>query len=180
MVVVVAVLVVVDLPLDSDAVATRFTFMEIPWWDACELCCCTVAQFDGIYFQVSIDIDGENKWKPCFTVEGVRLPTGYYFGASAATGDLSGAWASIVYQIAVYHRVSCNTDGVESLQQCMLACQYLPSDWVESPLWGHLNVVRRLPPQSPGGRECLCVFFLFGLSMFLCVPPGPTQYIFHS
>ena len=42
--------------------------------------------------QVSVDIDGENKWKPCFTVEGVRLPTGYYFGASAATGDLSGMW----------------------------------------------------------------------------------------
>lgn len=38
---------------------------------------------------VSIDIDGENKWKPCFTVDGVRLPTGYFFGASAATGDLS-------------------------------------------------------------------------------------------
>jgi len=46
----------------------------------------------GFHLQVSIDIDGENKWKPCFTVDGVRLPTGYYFGASAATGDLSGMW----------------------------------------------------------------------------------------
>ena len=44
------------------------------------------------HVQVSIDIDGENKWKPCFTVDGVRLPTGYYFGASAATGDLTGVW----------------------------------------------------------------------------------------
>lgn len=38
---------------------------------------------------VSTDIDGKNTWKPCFSVDKVRLPTGYYFGASAATGDLS-------------------------------------------------------------------------------------------
>jgi len=61
------------------------------------------------------------------------------------------------------------------------SCQYLPSDWLERPLWGHLNMVRRLPPQSPGGRECLCVFFfcLFCLCSYV-FPPGPTQYIFHT
>jgi len=37
----------------------------------------------------SIDINGEGLWQPCFRVEGVTLPTGYYFGLSAATGDLS-------------------------------------------------------------------------------------------
>lgn len=37
-----------------------------------------------------MDIDGKNSWKQCFHVDGVRLPTGYYFGASAATGDLAG------------------------------------------------------------------------------------------
>ena len=72
---------------------------------------------------------------------------------------------------------------IHCVDECWLlwfSCQYLPSDWLERPLWGHLNVVRRLPPQSPGGRECLCIFLLFGLSMLLCVPPGPTQYIFHT
>jgi mannose-binding lectin 2 len=39
---------------------------------------------------VSTDVDGKNGWKPCFTVDGVRLPTGYFFGLSAATGDLAG------------------------------------------------------------------------------------------
>jgi len=39
---------------------------------------------------VSTDVDGTNSWKLCFKVDGVHLPTGYYFGASAATGDLSG------------------------------------------------------------------------------------------
>ena len=43
-----------------------------------------------ILLQVSTDIDGKNAWKQCFMVDGVRLPTGYYFGASAATGDLAG------------------------------------------------------------------------------------------
>jgi len=38
---------------------------------------------------VSTDIDNKAGWKPCFEVDGVRLPTNYYFGMSATTGDLS-------------------------------------------------------------------------------------------
>lgn len=40
--------------------------------------------------QVSTDLYGEDSWKLCFKVDGVHLPTGYHFGVSAATGDLSG------------------------------------------------------------------------------------------
>lgn len=35
------------------------------------------------------DLEDKAVWKPCFNVDGVELPTGYYFGFSAATGDLS-------------------------------------------------------------------------------------------
>ncbi|CAH1641467.1 unnamed protein product [Spodoptera littoralis] len=38
---------------------------------------------------VSTDLEGKNAWKECFKVENVLLPTGYFFGASATTGDLS-------------------------------------------------------------------------------------------
>jgi hypothetical protein len=38
---------------------------------------------------VSTDIENKAAWKPCLSVQGVRLPTGYYFGMTAATGDLS-------------------------------------------------------------------------------------------
>ncbi|KPJ21459.1 Vesicular integral-membrane protein VIP36 [Papilio machaon] len=38
---------------------------------------------------VSTDLEGKNAWKECFKVENILLPTGYYFGASATTGDLS-------------------------------------------------------------------------------------------
>ncbi|KAI5645621.1 legume-like lectin family domain-containing protein [Phthorimaea operculella] len=38
---------------------------------------------------VSTDLDGKNAWKECLRVQNVLLPTGYFFGASATTGDLS-------------------------------------------------------------------------------------------
>ncbi len=43
------------------------------------------------------NIDGKDDWKMCFVVNDVDLPTGYYFGATAATGDLAG-----VYTLAVH------------------------------------------------------------------------------
>lgn len=44
--------------------------------------------------QVMTDLEDKNEWKNCIDITGVRLPTGYYFGASAGTGDLSGEWAA--------------------------------------------------------------------------------------
>lgn len=38
---------------------------------------------------VSTDIENKAAWKECFQVKGVKLPTGYYFGLTATTGDLS-------------------------------------------------------------------------------------------
>lgn len=35
------------------------------------------------------DLEDKAVWKPCFSVDGVELPTGYFFGFSSATGDLS-------------------------------------------------------------------------------------------
>ena len=40
--------------------------------------------------QVMTNINGNQDWKTCFTVGEVDLPTGYYFGFSATTGDLAG------------------------------------------------------------------------------------------
>ncbi|XP_067377571.1 lectin, mannose-binding 2-like b [Channa argus] len=36
-----------------------------------------------------VDVDGKQEWKECAEITGLRLPTGYFFGASSATGDLS-------------------------------------------------------------------------------------------
>lgn len=42
-----------------------------------------------IFIPVMTDIDNKKAWKECFAVKGVKLPVGYYFGVSAATGDLT-------------------------------------------------------------------------------------------
>ena len=36
------------------------------------------------------NINGDDNWSECFNAPNVDLPTGYYFGFSAATGDLAG------------------------------------------------------------------------------------------
>jgi hypothetical protein len=36
-----------------------------------------------------VDVENKQKWADCIDVKGVRLPTGYYFGISGATGELS-------------------------------------------------------------------------------------------
>ena len=41
------------------------------------------------FLKVSTDTENKNAWKECFSVDNIRLPTKYYFGFSAATGDLS-------------------------------------------------------------------------------------------
>lgn len=38
---------------------------------------------------VMTDLENKHEWKLCFESPNVKLPTGYYFGASATTGDLS-------------------------------------------------------------------------------------------
>ena len=38
---------------------------------------------------VSVDVDGQGTWRQCFVKTGLVLPCGYYFGVTAATGDLT-------------------------------------------------------------------------------------------
>lgn len=46
-------------------------------------------RYVGDTISIFTDISGKYEWKLCFSVNNVQLPTGYYFGISAATGDLS-------------------------------------------------------------------------------------------
>ncbi|KAL4646538.1 VIP36-like protein [Arapaima gigas] len=57
---------------------------------------------------VMIDVDGKQEWRDCLDVPGVRLPLGYYFGASSVTGDLSDNHDLIslkLYQLTVQDRM---------------------------------------------------------------------------
>jgi len=46
-------------------------------------------RYEGDKLTVSHDLSNRRAWEPCFSIDGVVLPTGYYFGVSATTGDLS-------------------------------------------------------------------------------------------
>jgi mannose-binding lectin 2 len=46
-------------------------------------------RYENDVLSVFTDLENKNEWKECFSVDSVELPTGYYFGASATTGDLS-------------------------------------------------------------------------------------------
>uniref|UniRef100_A0A182Q5B6 L-type lectin-like domain-containing protein n=1 Tax=Anopheles farauti TaxID=69004 RepID=A0A182Q5B6_9DIPT len=46
-------------------------------------------RYENDVLTVFTDLENKATWKECFRVEGIKLPTGYYFGASATTGDLS-------------------------------------------------------------------------------------------
>lgn len=40
--------------------------------------------------QLMVNVDRQQEWRECTDISGLHLPTGYFFGASSATGDLSG------------------------------------------------------------------------------------------
>ncbi|KAJ3605687.1 hypothetical protein NHX12_027731 [Muraenolepis orangiensis] len=64
---------------------------------------------------VMIDIDGQHEWRDCLDVPGVRLPQGYYFGASAITGDLSDNHDVVslkLYQLTVDRERNGQVDGL--------------------------------------------------------------------
>ncbi|XP_019907691.1 lectin, mannose-binding 2-like b isoform X1 [Esox lucius] len=55
---------------------------------------------------IQIDVEGKQEWQDCLDLPGVRLPQGYFFGASSATGDLSDNHDLVsmkLYQLAVEH-----------------------------------------------------------------------------
>ncbi|XP_056888184.1 VIP36-like protein [Takifugu flavidus] len=39
--------------------------------------------------KLMVNVDGTQEWKECADISGLHLPTGYFLGASSATGDLS-------------------------------------------------------------------------------------------
>uniref|UniRef100_A0A3Q2C7H3 Lectin, mannose binding 2 like n=1 Tax=Cyprinodon variegatus TaxID=28743 RepID=A0A3Q2C7H3_CYPVA len=59
---------------------------------------------NSAWLKLLVDVDGKQEWRDCAEVSGLRLPAGYYFGASSATGDLSDNHDIIsmkVYQLTV-------------------------------------------------------------------------------
>ncbi|XP_064465914.1 vesicular integral-membrane protein VIP36-like [Ornithodoros turicata] len=119
-------------------------------------------RYENDVLTVSTDIDGKNAWKECFTVKGVRLPTNYFFGASAATGDLSDNHDIIsikMYELDIQDEKPQDT---EDRSKIIPAASYFapPRDHVEDP-----------PPPMSGTKLFLIVLCAI-LGIILCVIVG--------
>ena len=60
--------------------------------------------------QVFHNIEGDDNWAECFNAPNIDLPTGYYFGFSAATGDLAGLFVCLCVSIRIYYQPPDNHD----------------------------------------------------------------------
>ncbi|KAM3867694.1 lectin, mannose-binding 2-like b [Diretmus argenteus] len=81
---------------------------------------------------VMMDVDGNREWKDCADISGLRLPLGYYFGASSVTGDLSDNHDLIamkLYQLTVERPLSEEEEeevlipSVENMEQFVVDVQ---------------------------------------------------------
>ncbi|MED6260028.1 VIP36-like protein [Ataeniobius toweri] len=105
---------------------------------------------------VMIDIDGQHEWRDCLDIPGVRLPLGYYFGASAITGDLSDNHDIIslkLYQLTVLR----SKKEEEEEEQ----------DAITIPSVDNMELLRLY--QSEEGMSGLAIFFTVLFSMLGCI-----------
>ncbi|CAJ0583485.1 unnamed protein product, partial [Mesorhabditis spiculigera] len=58
---------------------------------------------------IFVDTDGEGTWRSCLSVDNVKLPTGYYLGVSAATGELYD-----IHDLISFKTFQIDVDRVES------------------------------------------------------------------
>ncbi|XP_039624233.1 lectin, mannose-binding 2-like a isoform X2 [Polypterus senegalus] len=88
---------------------------------------------------VMIDIDGKSEWRDCLDIPGVRLPKGYYFGASSVTGDLSDNHDIIslkLYQLTVERSAEEEREDKEVFIPSVDNIPLLREDGVSQPMSG--------------------------------------------
>jgi len=73
---------------DKDGTHTMIAGCEAPFRNK-DFDTYVAVRYQNYKLTVSTDIENKNQWKECFSVDNVKLPTRYFFGFSAATGDLS-------------------------------------------------------------------------------------------
>lgn len=73
---------------DKDGANTELAGCEAPFRNK-DFDTFVAVRYQNYKLTVSTDIENKNVWKECFTTEKIKLPTNYYFGFSAATGELS-------------------------------------------------------------------------------------------
>uniref|UniRef100_A0A090XAQ2 Putative lectin vip36 involved in the transport of glyco carrying high mannose-type glycans n=1 Tax=Ixodes ricinus TaxID=34613 RepID=A0A090XAQ2_IXORI len=119
-------------------------------------------RYENDVLTVSTDIEGKNAWKECFTVKGVQLPTNYYFGASAVTGDLSDNHDIISMKLFEIDLPNEKQRDTEDRSKIVPSASYFapPRDHIEDP-----------PPAMSGTKLFLIVLCAI-LGLVLCIIVG--------
>ncbi|XP_037574883.1 vesicular integral-membrane protein VIP36-like [Dermacentor silvarum] len=121
-----------------------------------------VIRYENDILTVATDIEGKNAWKECFTVKGVQLPTHYYFGASAVTGDLSDNHDIISMKLYEIDVSSEKQGEVEDRSKIVPAASFFapPRDHVDD------------PPPALSGTKLFLIVLCSILGLVLCVIAG--------
>lgn len=122
-------------------------------------------KYNNDILTVSIDLEGKREWKNCFTVDKVQLPTGYYFGASATTGELSDAHDIIGMKL--YELEATEDQMSEDRSKIKPSSVYFepPRDHTDDP-----------KPSSMSGLKIFFLLLLGVLACFACVVVGIMIY----
>jgi len=103
---------------------------------------------------VSHDLENRRSWAKCFSIDGVRLPTGYFFGISSTTGELSDNHDIVsikTYELDTPNKKEEDRNNIEP------EAEYAPSprDHVEDP--------------APSSMSGVKMFFLLLLGVLGCI-----------
>jgi len=111
---------------------------------------------------VYTDVENKQQWQLCFSVPAVRLPTGYFFGASAATGELSDNHDIIAVKMYEIEFTRTEKQGETDRDTIVPQAQFYsaPRDHIEDP-----------PPSRLGGMKTglLVAVALIGVAICLIV-----------
>ncbi|KAJ1525250.1 hypothetical protein ONE63_010075 [Megalurothrips usitatus] len=115
-------------------------------------------RYEQDILSVSTDIENKAAWKECFSVRGIRLPTGYYFGITAATGDLSDIHD--VLSVRLYELDVPNDVKDEDRSHIIPQASYFesPRDHVDDP-----------KPSSLGGVKMFLLMMVGAIAIIACV-----------
>ncbi|CAG2054794.1 unnamed protein product [Timema podura] len=127
-------------------------------------------RYENDVLTVSTDVENKAAWKECLSVKGVRLPTGYYFGVTAATGDLSDTHD--IMSIKLYELdMPENPKEEEDRSQISPSATFFepPRDHVEDP-----------KPSSLSGIKIFLLMLVGTLAVIACVVIGIMFYQKHQ
>ncbi|XP_011496904.1 PREDICTED: vesicular integral-membrane protein VIP36 [Ceratosolen solmsi marchali] len=127
-------------------------------------------RYESDTLTVSTDMASKAAWKECFSVKEIKLPTGYFFGISATTGDLSDNHE--ILSVKLFELDSSNDlKDEEDRSKIIPSATFFesPRDHVDDP-----------KPSSLSGVKIFLLMLVGALAIIACVVIGIMFYQKHQ